>query len=71
MSKQLKTGQKVAWAWGNGEAEGTLKEIHHSTISRTTKGNEVTRHGSDDNPALVIEQEDGTEVLKLQSELSN
>lgn len=27
------------------------------------------RHGSDDNPAYVIEQEDGTTVLKLQSEV--
>ena len=29
----------------------------------------VTRHGSDDDPAYVIEQEDGTTVLKLQSEV--
>ena len=27
------------------------------------------RHGSDDDPAYVIEQEDGTVVLKLRSEV--
>ena len=27
------------------------------------------RHGSDDDPAYVIEQEDGTTVLKLRSEV--
>ena len=71
MSNKLKEGQSVTWDWGNGTAEGTIKEIHSSTISRTTKGNEVTRHGSDDNPALVIEQDDGTTVLKLESELND
>ncbi|MEO0375908.1 MAG: DUF2945 domain-containing protein, partial [Cyanobacteria bacterium P01_A01_bin.17] len=63
MSKQLKKGQHVTWSWGKGEAEGKIQEIHCSKITRTTKGNEVTRNGSEDNPALVIEQEDGTEVL--------
>ena len=29
----------------------------------------VTRKGSDDDPAYVIEQDDGTTVLKLQSEV--
>ncbi|HCT34393.1 MAG TPA: DUF2945 domain-containing protein, partial [Sulfitobacter sp.] len=30
---------------------------------------EVTRNGSDDDPALLIEQDDGDEVLKLSSEV--
>ena len=34
-----------------------------------THGEKVTRKGSDDDPAYVIEQEDGTTVLKLQSEV--
>ena len=38
-------------------------------LSRTTKGAEITRHGTDDDPAYVIEQEDGTTVLKLASEV--
>ncbi|WP_204163967.1 HVA1 family protein [Nocardioides solisilvae] len=42
----------------------------HGDVSRTTKGEQVTRHGSDDDPAYVIEQEEGTVVLKLASEVS-
>ncbi len=34
------------------------------------KGNEVTRNGTQDNPAYLIEQKDGTKVLKLRSELN-
>jgi len=30
---------------------------------------ETTRNGSDDDPALLIEQEDGARVLKLRSEV--
>jgi hypothetical protein len=44
-------------------------EVHHDDVTRTTKGQEVTRHGSDADPAYVIEQEDGTVVLKLASEV--
>ena len=33
------------------------------------KGSEITRNGTDDNPALLIEQEDGSRVLKLRSEV--
>ena len=34
-------------------------------VTRTLKGSDVTRNGSTDDPALLIEQDDGTEVLKL------
>ncbi|PZD73127.1 hypothetical protein C1752_02888 [Acaryochloris thomasi RCC1774] len=46
-------GQNVTWAWGNRQAEGKVQEIHHSSITRKIKGNEVTRNGSENNPALV------------------
>lgn len=65
----IRTGTTVTWSWGNGHAEGTVTEVHHDTVTRTTKGEEITRHGSDDDPAYVIEQEDGTVVLKLSSEV--
>ena len=59
----------VKWKWGSSWAEGKVTEVHHGDVSRTTKGSEITRHGSDDDPAYVIEQEDGTTVLKLASEV--
>jgi hypothetical protein len=60
----------VSWSWGNGTAAGTVVEVHHAKVTRTIKGSEITRNGTDDDPAYVIEQEDGSTVLKLRSEVS-
>lgn len=65
----IRKGTEVSWSWGNGSASGKVTEVHHDKVSRTTKGEEITRDGSQDDPAYVIEQEDGTVVLKLQSEV--
>ncbi len=65
----IREGTSIRWSWGSSWAEGTVKEVHRGDVTRTTKGSTVTRHGSDDNPAYVIEQEDGTVVLKLRSEV--
>jgi hypothetical protein len=65
----IRQGSTVSWKWGSSTASGKVSEIHRDTVSRRTKGEQVTRHGSDDNPAYVIEQDDGTVVLKLRSEL--
>ena len=63
-------GDKVSWEWGNGRGEGKVTETFTKKVTRTLKGSEITRNGSDDDPALLIEQEDGDEVLKLSSEVN-
>ncbi|NVE95946.1 hypervirulence associated TUDOR domain-containing protein [Altererythrobacter lutimaris] len=68
-SNSFQTNQHVKWSWGNGEAEGQIKERFEREVTRTLKGTEVTRDGSEDNPAYLIKQDDGDEVLKLGSEL--
>ena len=65
----IRKGTTVKWKWGSSWAEGKVTEVHQDDVSRTTKGSKVTRHGSADDPAYVIEQEDGTVVLKLSSEV--
>ncbi len=65
----IRTGTTVKWEWGSSEAEGTVTEVHHDKVTRTTKGKQITRNGSPDDAAYVIEQEDGTIVLKLSSEV--
>lgn len=65
----IQEGTTVRWSWGNGSATGTVKEIHREKVTRTSKGESISRNGSDDDPAYVIEQEDGTTVLKLRSEV--
>jgi hypothetical protein len=65
----IRKGSRVSWAWASGRAEGTVTAVRHDTVTRTIKGSEITRHGSDDVPAYEIEQDDGTPVLKLASEV--
>ncbi|WP_420152102.1 DUF2945 domain-containing protein [Siphonobacter sp.] len=65
----MKKGDEVSWKWGNGKAHGTIESVHTETIERKIKGEAITRKGTEDNPALVIKQEDGDKVLKLASEV--
>ena len=65
----IRTGTEVKWSWGNGTATGKVKETFDREVTRTLQGSEVTKKGSPDNKALLIEQDDGDEVLKLQSEV--
>lgn len=69
--KQIRKGSPVAWNWGNEKAEGKVKETHYQEITKTIKGNQVTCQGTQYNPAYLIEQKDGTEILKLRSELNH
>lgn len=62
-------GQKVWWKWGNGTGEGKIAEKFTSDVTRKLKGTEVTRNATDDEPAYLIEQEDGSEILKSGSEI--
>ena len=63
-------GDRVEWSWGNGTASGEITDIFTDKVTRTIKGNEVTRNASEDEPAYMIEQSDGDRVLKSASELS-
>ena len=65
----IREGTKVKWSWGNGSAVGTVKDTFDREISRTIKGSKITRKGEKGNKALLIVQEDGDEVLKLESEV--
>lgn len=62
-------GDTVRWKWGGGYAEGKVENTFTKTTTRTIKGSEITRHGTDENKALFIKQEDGDRVLKLESEV--
>lgn len=63
------SGTEVSWEWGQGTARGKIAERFTEKVSRTIKGNEVTRKASESEPAYLIEQEDGSEVLKSHSEV--
>jgi hypothetical protein len=65
----IRKGTHVKWQWGNGTAEGRVKEVYRERVERTLKGERITRNGSRKDPALLIEQTDGDPVLKLRSEV--
>ena len=65
----IREGSTVTWQWSGSSANGTVVEVHRSRVTRSLGGSDITRNGSDDDPAYVIEQEDGTTVLKLRSEV--
>lgn len=69
MAHDIHIGDEVTWKWGNGSASGKVTERFTSKVTRTIKGSEVTREASDDEPAYLIEQSDGDEVLKSATEL--
>lgn len=69
MTTAYQTNTKVEWDWGNGTAKGYVRNVYREDITQTIKGSDITRHGSDENPAYLIEQSDGDEVLKLHSEI--
>ena len=65
----IKEGTDVKWKWGEGFAEGEVKETFTREVTRTINGSEITRKGESGNKALLIKQADGSEVLKLESEV--
>lgn len=64
-------GDSVEWDWGNGTGEGKVVERFTEKVTRTIKGTEVTRKASEDDPAYLIEQDDGDRVLKSHSEIKS
>jgi hypothetical protein len=65
----FKTNDHVAWKWGNGLAQGVVTAVRLERTEITSKGKKITRNGTSDNPALVIEHKSGNLVLKLASEV--
>lgn len=65
----MRKGTTVSWKYGTGMATGKIEETHKESITRKLKGSDITRHGTPDNPAFVIVQENGDRVLKLHSEV--
>ena len=70
MAYDIHIGDTVEWNWGNGTGTGKVTERFTSKVTRTIDGTDVTRDASEDEPAYLIEQDDGDRVLKSSTELS-
>ncbi len=69
MASGYNVGTSVKWKWGNGWGEGKIAERFTEKVTQTIDSTEVTREASGDEPAYLIEQEDGDRVLKSHSEV--
>ena len=65
----MKKGDEVHWKWDAHEAEGKIVAKHDKPVEKIIKGSKVKRNASKDEAAYEIKQEDGSKVLKSQSEL--
>ena len=65
----IQKGTQVKWKWGDEMAEGKVIETYTEEVTKTIKGNEVTRKGESGNKALYIKQDDGDKVLKSENEV--
>ncbi|WP_410217807.1 DUF2945 domain-containing protein [Paracoccus sp. (in: a-proteobacteria)] len=65
----LRKGTKVQWNWSGSTATGKIAEIFTDDVERTIKGSKIKRTASKKEPAYLIRQEDGDEVLKSRSEV--
>ena len=66
----MKKGEKLTWKWGKSTAEGKIKEEFEKPVTKKIKGTEVKRNASKEEPAYLIEQKNGSEVLKSESEIT-
>ena len=65
----MKKGDTVNWKWAASKAEGKIEQEYTEPVTKTIKGTKVKRNASKTEPAFEIKQEDGSKVLKSESEL--
>ncbi len=70
MPGKFRVRQHVKWNHADNIAEGQLKETFTEKVTRKIKGHEITRNATEDEPAYLVVQADGDQVLKSESELS-
>jgi Hypervirulence associated proteins TUDOR domain len=58
MSDKYAVDSNVEWSWGTGTGQGKVRKVFTERVSRTIKGNDVTRNASEDDPAYLIERDD-------------
>lgn len=69
MSDSYNIGTAVKWKWVSGWGRGKVDERFTEKVTRKINGSEITRNASKKEPAYLIKQEDGCEVLKSHSEI--
>lgn len=67
--QKYRTGTSVEWTWGKGKGTGRIAKSFTEDVERTIEGADIKRKATSEEPAYLIEQEDGGKVLKSHSEI--
>jgi DUF2945 family protein len=67
--QKYRSGTKVEWSWGKGTGSGKVAESFTDNVERMIEGATIKRKANSDEPAYLVEQDDGGRVLKSHSEL--
>jgi hypothetical protein len=70
MTETFRKGSRVKWNWGQGVGRGRIAERFERHVERTIEGSRIRRNGSPRDPAFLISADNGSQVLKLQSEIT-
>ena len=65
----MKINDEVGWTWGSGIAVGIILDISYERTVIISKGKEIVRKGSKEDPAITIKHKNGNLVIKLAHEL--
>lgn len=65
----IRKGTRVKWRFGNSYGKGKVEASFNKKISKNISGSLITRYGQKENKALYIKTDNGSEVLKLESEV--
>ncbi|KAK5995462.1 Target of rapamycin complex 2 subunit AVO2 [Cladobotryum mycophilum] len=69
-TKGPEKGDTVSWNWGQGQPEGKVVDVRpEKTTIETKNGNEVSRNGKPEDPAVVLDT-GKSEAIKLSHELN-
>lgn len=61
----LSEGDDVSWKWGSQHPSGTVKEVVDGDAqAKTKKGSTISKEGSKDDPAVIIETANGNNAVK-------
>lgn len=71
MPHSCREGERVKWKWRNDFGHGSVKSRFNMRVARKVDGSDITRDGSEENPACYVDGDDGGSVLKLKSELES
>ncbi|KAH7014773.1 hypothetical protein EDB80DRAFT_636538 [Ilyonectria destructans] len=69
-TKGPEKGETVSWNWGSGQPEGEVLDVKGEDTSITTKkGNQVSRKGTKEDPAVILDT-GKSKAIKLNHELN-